>query len=230
MLESQPIVVSVGHNDDKYAKLESAAKNLKLSIERKNSIQELFKILNGTNNVTNLVLFNIEKLFFDTNIFDILNTISTITHCNGKTTSPVLAVSVSEHTNPNTIRHAMAADIKGFIQTYNEDFTDDFEMALRTLLDDKCFISKSITDKLKRAKTIKKNQIHHSVNGIQLTIRQEQVLKLICERGASNKNIARLLNLSESTVKLHIGAILQKYGLKNRTQLALFTKNHYNQK
>lgn len=36
-----------------------------------------------------------------------------------------------------------------------------------------------------------------------------------------NKEIAATLFLSEGTVRNHISAILQKLGLKNRTQLAI---------
>ena len=59
-------------------------------------------------------------------------------------------------------------------------------------------------------------------NTIQLTYRQNQVFDLIRERGASNKTIARMLGISESTVKLHITEIFKKYGVRNRTQLAVF--------
>jgi DNA-binding NarL/FixJ family response regulator len=59
---------------------------------------------------------------------------------------------------------------------------------------------------------------------IKLTPREQQILTLIRDRGASNKVIAKMLNLSESTVKLHVGKALKKYGCNNRTQLALFSK------
>lgn len=61
-------------------------------------------------------------------------------------------------------------------------------------------------------------------NTITLTPRQKEVLTLVSKRGLSNKVIAKTLKISESTVKLHIGTILKKYGLKNRTQLAVFVK------
>jgi DNA-binding CsgD family transcriptional regulator len=57
--------------------------------------------------------------------------------------------------------------------------------------------------------------------GIVLTNRQTQVLKLVCNRGLSNKKIALALGITESTVKIHISAILKEYGVRNRTQLAL---------
>lgn len=62
-------------------------------------------------------------------------------------------------------------------------------------------------------------------DGIDLTDRQAQVRDLLCERGLSNKAIARQLNISESTVKIHVGSILKRYGVRNRTQLALAVNN-----
>ena len=61
---------------------------------------------------------------------------------------------------------------------------------------------------------------------ITLTPRQRQILDIIVTRGVSNKNIARMLHISESTVKLHMSSILKKFGLRNRTQLALFARDH----
>lgn len=60
---------------------------------------------------------------------------------------------------------------------------------------------------------------------ISLTPRQSQILDLVATRGASNKAIARTLKISESTVKLHMSAILKKYGCRNRTQLAVFNRS-----
>jgi LuxR family maltose regulon positive regulatory protein len=51
--------------------------------------------------------------------------------------------------------------------------------------------------------------------------REIEVLNLIAE-GLSNKEIASQLNLSEHTVNSHIGNILKKLHLANRTQAALY--------
>lgn len=56
-----------------------------------------------------------------------------------------------------------------------------------------------------------------------LTNRQQQVLRLLQSKGASNKSIASTLNISESAVKLHVGGILRKYNVKTRQQLLAFT-------
>lgn len=57
-----------------------------------------------------------------------------------------------------------------------------------------------------------------------LTPRQQQILDLVRERGLSNKSIARTLNITESTVKLHMGKLFQKFGVKSRTQLVAFNR------
>lgn len=53
-----------------------------------------------------------------------------------------------------------------------------------------------------------------------LTPREREVLTLIC-RGRSNKLIARELGISEKTVKAHVGHVLAKLGVSDRTQAAL---------
>jgi two-component system, NarL family, response regulator LiaR len=54
-----------------------------------------------------------------------------------------------------------------------------------------------------------------------LTRREREVLELI-GRGFPNKRIARRLNLSEKTVKTHVGHVLAKLGVTDRTQAAVF--------
>ena len=53
-----------------------------------------------------------------------------------------------------------------------------------------------------------------------LTERERDIAELIAE-GLDNREIAGALYLSEGTVRNHISAILQKCGLKNRTQIAI---------
>lgn len=55
-----------------------------------------------------------------------------------------------------------------------------------------------------------------SLESTPLTPRQREVLALLGQ-GKSNKEIARILNLSEGTVKLHVTAILKALNVSNRT-------------
>jgi two-component system nitrate/nitrite response regulator NarL len=54
-----------------------------------------------------------------------------------------------------------------------------------------------------------------------LSNRELMVLKQLTQ-GASNKHIARDLNIAEATVKVHIRNLLHKIGVKNRTQAAMW--------
>jgi NarL family two-component system response regulator LiaR len=56
----------------------------------------------------------------------------------------------------------------------------------------------------------------------QLTTREAEILKRIGE-GASNREIAEALCVSEGTVRTHVHHILGKLGLKNRNQAILYT-------
>ena len=53
-----------------------------------------------------------------------------------------------------------------------------------------------------------------------LTARQRQVLALLgC--GTDNASLAKALGVSERAIKLHVSALLERFGVDNRTKLAL---------
>ncbi len=54
-----------------------------------------------------------------------------------------------------------------------------------------------------------------------LTAREVDVIKYVAQ-GLSNQDIARQLNIKEGTVRIHVGNILNKLQLANRTQAALY--------
>ena len=54
-----------------------------------------------------------------------------------------------------------------------------------------------------------------------LTERESEVLRLLAQ-GKANKEIARLLDIGENTVKTHVRRILVKLNMQSRTQAAIF--------
>ncbi len=54
----------------------------------------------------------------------------------------------------------------------------------------------------------------------ELSERQKHILEGLC-RGEPNKIIGRVLNLPESTIKVHVREIMRKLGVSNRTQIAV---------
>lgn len=58
-----------------------------------------------------------------------------------------------------------------------------------------------------------------------LTEREMEVLKLLA-KGATNREIAETLFVSEGTVKNHVSSILNRLGLRDRLQAALYAHEH----
>jgi two-component system nitrate/nitrite response regulator NarL len=63
------------------------------------------------------------------------------------------------------------------------------------------------------------------INDQSLSPRESQILTCLVQ-GNSNKAIARIYNLSEATVKVHLKAILRKIKAHNRTQAAIWAIGH----
>jgi DNA-binding NarL/FixJ family response regulator len=60
---------------------------------------------------------------------------------------------------------------------------------------------------------------------LDLSPRESEVLALVAT-GLANKQIARRLGISERTVKAHLTAVFQQLGVTDRTQAALWAKEH----
>jgi DNA-binding NarL/FixJ family response regulator len=67
----------------------------------------------------------------------------------------------------------------------------------------------------------KEAAVPQDAKSFDLTEREIEFLKLICD-GCDNKEIAAKLFLAEGTVRNSISRLLEKLGLKDRTQLAVF--------
>ena len=59
----------------------------------------------------------------------------------------------------------------------------------------------------------------------QLSTREKSILRCLIE-GGSNKCIARKMDITEATVKVHVKAILRKIRVQNRTQAAIWGMNN----
>ncbi len=68
-------------------------------------------------------------------------------------------------------------------------------------------------------------QTRPTTRGDDLTEREREVLELITQ-GMANKQIARALNISDSTVKAHVGSIFQRIGVADRTSAAIWAERN----
>ena len=58
-----------------------------------------------------------------------------------------------------------------------------------------------------------------------LSARELEVLRLVAQ-GLANKQIARRLEISERTVKVHLGSVFRRIGVADRTSAALWARDH----
>ena len=58
-----------------------------------------------------------------------------------------------------------------------------------------------------------------------LSSREVQVLKLVGQ-GLGNKQIGRALGITERTVKVHLGNVFRRIGVRDRTSAALWARDH----
>lgn len=64
-----------------------------------------------------------------------------------------------------------------------------------------------------------------AVNPGKLSPREREIIVMLAH-GASNKEIARVLSLSESTIKIHVQGILRKLNIAKRVQAAVYAVEH----
>ncbi len=116
-------------------------------------------------------------------------------------------VMISAHEEISVINRALAKGIKGFIpKTTSADVTLS---ALRLVLSGGTYLP----PQLMQQTPIETGEGDKNL----LTPRQVEVLKLL-QKGIQNKNIAHQLDLSPSTVKVHIRRIFTTLGARNRTE------------
>jgi two-component system, NarL family, nitrate/nitrite response regulator NarL len=120
---------------------------------------------------------------------------------------PIVVLSSSE--DPEDVRRALAAGALGYLP--KSAGAQTMLSALRLVLAGEVYVPSLMLD----AGGSRPNG--HGVAG--LTERQIAVLRQICS-GASNKEIARVLDISEKTCKAHITAIFKALRVVNRLQAA----------
>lgn len=74
------------------------------------------------------------------------------------------------------------------------------------------------------ARTLLTGQVHPNQNTV-LSRREQEVLALVAE-GLANKQIGRVLGITERTVKVHLGNAFRRIGVGDRTSAALWARQH----
>lgn len=118
--------------------------------------------------------------------------------------TPIVMLSASE--DPQVIRDSLHCGAQGFIPKSSTGTV--MLSALRLVFSGGIYLPPFLLRPL---------QIPNSDHRLDLTPRQREVLALII-KGTPNKEIARALNISETTVRTHATAIFKVLHVSNRTQ------------
>lgn len=173
------------------------------AISQASGYSQVFKILKADNNFDILIL--------DVEMQDMpwLESLKQIRELAPQT--KIIVVSASE--DIRTIRTILGTGVKGYIPKRSE--IKVFNNAFKLISDGGTYVPPNLIDNTPL------NNISGRNTGIKtLTTRQSQVLDLIAQ-GKSNKQIAYDMGVSESTVKLHINALLRSLHVSNRTQAVI---------
>ena len=132
----------------------------------------------------------------------------------------VLVVMVTALEEANLIRKALALGACGFIP--KSASIECIAEAVERVLDGEQWLPESVANLTDEASEIETDDF--SVKLAMLTPHQLKVLRMVAD-GLLNKQIAYELDISESTVKQHVSAVLRKLNVINRTKAGIAFKH-----
>jgi len=133
----------------------------------------------------------------------------------------VLMLTVSE--DANELAMALRGGADGYVlKNVDANYLVD---AIHRVVNGESIVSPALTGKLVEQLRERGKTPEFVREAVTLTPREREVISYLA-RGESNKLIARHLELSESTVKIHVQNILKKLGLSSRVQIAIYAHEH----
>ncbi|WP_317201608.1 response regulator transcription factor [Janthinobacterium sp.] len=136
----------------------------------------------------------------------------------------VLMLTVSEEADD--LGAALQSGARGYLLKNIE--ADKLMQAIRRAAAGEAVIAESMTAKLVaqfRASPAAPAAPPAAAAPVKLTPREREAMTFLA-RGQSNKEIARELDVAESTVKIHVQNILKKLQLSSRVQIAVYAVEH----
>lgn len=134
-------------------------------------------------------------------------------------TDPMAIVVITTFDLDEYVHGALKAGARGFL--LKDAGADLLAQAIRAAASGEALIAPSITARLLTAFANLPGDVALAQPIEPLTKREEQVL-LTVARGLSNPEIADELHISISTVKTHLGNLMQKLSARNRVEIAMW--------
>ncbi|WP_024611943.1 response regulator transcription factor [Pseudoalteromonas sp. TB64] len=121
------------------------------------------------------------------------------------------------------LRAALQAGARGYVEALASKVI--IEQVLETICSDAIWIPGQLLSNLVGALSKTNFNYSHDCNLDVLTKRERQVVDIVVT-GATNKQAAESLNITERTIKEHMGSIFNKLKVRDRIQLMLVVKGN----
>lgn len=190
-------------------------------IDMESSLQLVGEATNGQDGLALAKSLNPDLILLDINMKGLsgLETLKEIKH--EDVDSIILMLTVSD--NEEDVLSALRMGADGYLLKDMEP--EDILESIRKALQGTLVISERLTQLL--AKAIRdEEQLTQDKPLSPLTSREQEILDQIA-KGMSNKRIARALDISEGTVKVHVKHLLKKLNLHSRTEAAIWALRRF---
>lgn len=195
-------------------------KGLKQLISMEDSLEVIAECSSGEEAITRALDLDPELIILDLNMQGI-DGIETLKRMRDEgVTSRIVMLTVSDADDDVVAAITNGAD--GYLLKDMEP-EQLLEQIMRAV-DGKMVLSEAITEVL--ATALRRPSVKQPPGKLEtLTNREQEILSLIA-KGMSNKVIARQLDISDGTVKVHVKHLLKKLGLRSRVEAAVWMVHH----
>lgn len=190
-------------------------KGLKQLLEFEEDIEVVAEASNGPDAIRKAVELDPDLIVLDLNMHG-MDGIETLKGMRKETvTSRIVMLTVSDA--DEDVVEAISSGADGYL--LKDMDPEQLLEQLRRSLNGKMVLSEAVTEIL--ATAIRKPAPRQQADLNNLTNREYEILALIA-KGMSNKVIARELDISDGTVKVHVKHLLKKLGLRSRVEAAVW--------
>jgi len=193
---------------------------LKALLSRQESIEIVGEAGNGAEGVEKVIELSPDVVLMDLNMPDITGVEALRRILGIKPETKVLILTVSE--DDEDLFSAVRAGAMGYLLK-NVD-PERLVSSVQQVARGEATVSAALTDRIfaefRAISSERQGQAKSSPKNL-LSKREKEILIHISQ-GESNKEIANMLNIAESTVKIHVQNILKKLNLNSRVQAAVF--------
>ena len=193
-------------------------KGLRQLISMDDELEVIAEASNGADAITQGVELDPDLILLDLNMQG-MNGLETLRHLREQgVTSRIVKLTVSDA--DEDVLQAISLGADGYLLKDMEP--EELLEQIKRALNGKMVLSEAVTQILATAIRSPNNKSSGEIDA--LTQRELEILKLIA-KGLSNKLIARELDISDGTVKVHVKHLLKKLYLRSRVEAAVWMIN-----